>query len=194
MTQLVGLGGDCQVAYQIERLQPNFQKHFFDSLVTPIESAIELVDNRFDKILQDDRLAFTWQGDTLERITDVEYNIWHLHRLGQGDPADLVRLRAKYGYLAKKFMLLLESGEKVIFVRRWHYIDGTRSEAAARRLLAALQRVNPAAELLFLHDRQTWEHFADGPFRSMYLRPSDTDWRGDNDAWDEILASVVADA
>lgn len=187
MTRLVGLGGDCQVAYQIRRADPNRERHFFDSLVTPLASLVTLLANRFDRLLEPEWLAPQWKDAELEKVTDGRYDIWHLHEIGRFEPDDVDRLREKYAYLRDKFLALLGDDAPATFVRRWHPIDGVPNQEAARRLLAALQRIKPSAELLYLHDRADWPAVVDGAYRSFYLRPHPSDWRGDNDAWSEIF-------
>ena len=187
MNRLVGLGGDCQVAHHVKRLSPNYEKHFFDWLIVPIETVITLLDNGFTSILREEDLEPDIYENRLQKVVDTRNKTWFVHDFQAFDQENIINAQEKYSYLGKKFIAMLADGKPTTFVRRWHQIDGPESEETARRLLSSLQRYKPDAELIFLHQDKNRPPLIDGSYRSAYIPQIAGDWIGDQDIWTDVL-------
>src|ERR1700722_768829 len=130
--QFISLGGDCQVAHHIRRLDPEADKHVFDFLITPAKSIISLIERDFSRFLSIDDLEPRYPEDQDLQFIDKFNGIDVLHDFKTFQKDDVEETREKFLYLAKKFMRTLRSKAPICFVRRWHHIDGPESEYTAR--------------------------------------------------------------
>lgn len=186
--RFIGIGGDCQVSHNLKRTQSTYEKHFFDWLVVPSASVINLIETDFKSILIENNLEPLFRGDKLERVTDKQYNIWYMHDFKSLEKSDVENVQQKYRYLADKFMGVLASQEPICFVRRWHPLDGPENDASAEKLLKAIRKKSKKASLLYVHQDGSRPLICKRNFTSVVIKDVVGDWRGDEQAWEKHLS------
>ena len=194
--RFISIGGDCQVAHQVRRLRPNdYEKHFFDWMVCPLTSATRLIEERFEHLLHEEDLVADLNASSPHpyKVVDSFNDIWLLHDYEVFDKENVIRVKAKYNYLAEKFNSLLQNDDRNCFIRVYHKHDKEAGHLEARKLLSVLQGRNPSSRLLYLHQNVDSSDVIDGAFRSTYAPATPGHWQGDDLAWSRILLEFMDD-
>jgi hypothetical protein len=120
--KVISIGSNCEVAWNIRNYLNVDQAYPFDWWMTPFNSLIELLDQRFTGLFVARNIHVPPDRGT---VVDRHYNLMYHHdfeRDADGlivlDSIDrqLVELKKKYDFLSKRFMCKL-GGKQVLFIR-----------------------------------------------------------------------------
>ena len=147
----VPIGTDCTAAHYLRRKGIRSMAFPFDWTVTPLLSALDLLENRFTDYLSqenltflpaDNRLLFAENGTDIKISNDIitpvvcqKYGILYPHDFTEAGSADLPDVKEKYDRRIAKLLKLLDRGERLTFV----YHIGELNEWQIRQLTAAGQ-------------------------------------------------------
>lgn len=130
--EIVPLGTNCHISHSLRKIGLRFSALPFDWNVTPIQSAIALIDNGFSDFLSEDnfavlpatfRLLFDENGLELEMKDDIitpvicrKYNILYPHDFPKDYTANIKSVIGKYQKRIARLDALMNSNKHVIFV------------------------------------------------------------------------------
>jgi hypothetical protein len=190
--RVVSLGRSCQPAFQIRRYTGIEDAQLLDWVVTPDSALCHVLANSFEGWFQKDRLDFVPGSHAVDRVSGVRF----LHEFDKAESLDEGH-RQHAGRMARllfRWRALMISGERLLFVRS--HFDEPDVLACARRLVEVLQQStsNPF-EVLYLVPPVVFDpshRIAGVTFAALDPKPEGFDWKGDNAAWDRVLAEVGA--
>lgn len=185
--QVVSLGFGCQVAFQLEHNGYRSLAYPFDWFNTPFESLIAFISNEGKNFLDADKISVVgpYPGDTLHlEVMDSLYGIVSYHDfLSWPYLGNYHEIKAKYDRRVKRFFDLLNSNNRVLFVRQGlskaqvEYLDYLL-HSSYPNLSYTLIAINNTEEY-----KSPWELFR---IENFYAEPG-WDWRGDYASWTKIL-------
>lgn len=160
--EIIPLGTTCTISHYLRGRGLRTKAFPFDWNVTPIQSAIELVKNRFSDFLVTDnliilppsfRLLFDESGVELEMKNDIitpvvckKYNILFPHDFPKNYKDSLESVRAKYSKRIERLTKLMSSNKHLIFVHHNEDIN----EWQKNQYMAALNKT-------FTNNDQRWK-------------------------------------
>lgn len=129
----VPIGVNCSTANFLRSASLRSVALPFDWNITPIQSAIELVENRFDRFFDFDTITLLppverklfreEDGHNLVKSNELvtpaychKYSMFFPHDLADGSTSELARAQLKYRRRAQSLLSLLASAPKLIFV------------------------------------------------------------------------------
>ena len=185
---IINLGRDCQVAYQ---LNVNGLRKYalpFDSLITPHQSLVGMLENKFEGFLDPDNFELVVSEQGEKYILDKKYGTRLLHDCKlQADFLDDYEIVAiKYQRRIDRLIDLITISDNPIFIRK-----GITQEQAQqlRDLLCDIRHGRPFLLVALCDEMQ--EIVCDWQIDSVthyYLRqPQPYSWKGDPLAWQEIF-------
>lgn len=132
--RVVSIGSNCEVTWNIRNCFGTDRAYPFDWWMTPLNSMLELLGNRFDGLFESKNLQVPADRKT---VVDKRYNLMYHHDFARDadglvivDSVDqqLAGLKKKYEFLSTRFINELD-GKKVLFVRNRcgndpAYLDG----------------------------------------------------------------------
>lgn len=205
-TTVVSVGGNCQCRYQAQRHKTPFETGPFDNVGIASWDVPIALRNLGDLFQRDNLIVGNHMGPNVGcyEVWDRAYRIFIPHAIKTPDLSDYdVNLRQKMDYLNAKFLDILNSGDRVVFLHRpiipyketsWAFAcwDMTRSPAMADyRAIADTIRemcVGPSLLVVVLpFDLDVSEAPPDGV---VFYRQGKFDWRGDPDLWLRIFREI----
>ena len=186
---VISLGRGCQPAYQIRRALKITEARVWDWVITPDPSLVTAIRSGLAHYFDRDTLILSADGSRLDRDSGVSF----LHEFPKDHDFDLCHAKhaARVALLKQRWTALMASAARVLFVRQhgWspdpagqaEILRQTLRDAAPDLRFCLLYLVEPARfdpgwaaqDILFLPLTQA------APY----------DWRGDNAAWDRLLAA-----
>lgn len=128
----IPIGNDCSVSHYLRRQGLRHEAYPFDWNVTPIQSALSLIENNFDGFLDfknlqflspTNRLLFKENGVDLEISNDIitpvvchRYGILFPHDFSQNGPGDYEEVKKKYAKRISRLMHLLQTPSPKEFI------------------------------------------------------------------------------
>ena len=188
--EIINLGGDCQVQYQlnINGLRKNALP--FDILITPHQSLCGMLKNNFDGFLIPENFELVVNAQGEKYILDKKYGTRLIHdfKLEEDFLKDYPEVKAKYERRINRFKELLISSEYPVFIRK----EITKEQAIELRdVLSKICGERPF--LLVALDgseeiKTDWELESVANFH--LKQPVPYIWKGDPQAWKEILYAI----
>jgi Putative papain-like cysteine peptidase (DUF1796) len=204
---VISLGGRCQVAHQLRRKYPGMKSKFFDWLITPDKSLIEM--------LADGMTGFSEETPLVEGLSHRK-NFGHVH-IVEGSYGTLLshdfvndgsepgtqwkQIKGKYDRTVLRFHETLDSGGRVLFVRMSFGRSGSFGYDVADRanlelgmqISASISKYWPYLEyslILISHVRE--DAVVNGNIEIVYM-PEQLEWIWDGKDldWDYLLDSRV---
>ncbi len=175
----VPIGCDCSVAWYLRNNGYRQYAFPFDWTVVPIQSAIQLINNRFKDFLNIDNLIFLeptnrflfkengidveMTEDIITPVYDSKYNIMYVHDFSQKGKQEYGLVREKYNKRVNKLMgLLNEKNTKIYFIynniciNEWQELQYTKIDREFIKLktheISKLDIKASNAVLLSLHE------------------------------------------
>lgn len=204
---VISLGGRCQVAHQLRRKYPSMKSKFFDWLITPDQSLIDMLDDGMTGFSSETPLS---QGPSHRKsfghihMVEGRYGTLLSHDFVNdgGDPgAQWVRIKGKYDATALRFHETLGSGGRVLFVRMsfgrsgsFGYDVGDRANLAlGKKISASIAKHWPDLEYkIILVSHIAEDAIVEGDIEVVYA-PEQLDWiwSGTDLDWDFLLDTRV---
>lgn len=186
---IINLGGDCQPSYQM--YQNGLRKYAlpFDSLITPCDSLLKIIEEQFDDFLNKENLELIIQGNQ-KFIIDKKYNIRLIHdfKLEEDYLNDYEIIKEKYERRINRFMELMENSRSILFIRKVINLK------QANRLAKMIEWLYPHLDFTILaldgtdEIKQAWNIYK---VENRFLRqPNPYVWKGDTQAWKEIFQEM----
>jgi hypothetical protein len=222
-SQIVSLGNSCATKYQIslsiiKRLAPSISyeemkqhifgnrngilvhgTHYFDWLITPYSGLIKTVESDFTNAFRIENLSVTEDGGS---VRDAHSGILYHHNFSRKDGrisqetvlVEYEEQACKVEYLKRKFLGLLESRNRILYV----ILMGPHFDSY-NELVSVLRRrsANPNFHVLFLkRGEPSFRHtinealFSAIGLTSENRKPREQQWSGDDGYWGEILDRI----
>jgi len=187
---LINLGGNCQVSYQMRINGLRLYALPFDTLITPFKGLCALLEHKFKDFLHKDHLELRRNpNDPNDKgyIVDTIYDVRMIHdfKLNEHFLDEYGGIKAKYDRRVERLLKLLETSERVLFIR----LGITKDEAVV--LTQLFNRLYPHLEYTLLAMATTEdikENWTLPRVKNCYLKqPEPYVWRGDNEAWKKIF-------
>lgn len=192
---VITLGGDCQVTYQLKRRKLIDEYLGFEWLLSEVKDVIELITNNFEDFLNPDNVKLIFNPDkpASNCVFDNRYKVRLIHDYPL-NPSFMDKhdeIKEKYDRRFDRFKEIVataqKDGQRILFVRK----RSTKIEAAA--LAQALREHYPTLNflLLIVDGSEETKTLWDIPnVINRHLRQlTPYSWKGDDEAWDEILGS-----
>ena len=189
---IINLGGDCQPQHQMKINHLRKYALPFDHLVTPVESLLKILEQRFELFLEKETLAFK-VTEKEKYIEDTRYGIRMIHdfSLTEDFLKDYEEIKAKYTRRIHRFHDILQSSQKVLFIRK----RITKEQVVLLDLL--IRKLYPKLEFLIVAldgSKECQEDWQIPHVRNFHLRqPEPYIWTGDDIAWKEIFEQLDLD-
>lgn len=197
---LISLGTTCQTAYQIERKGLRKFSGPIDWFISPLESTIELLENRFANFTEWKNLEVTGIYENRNFIVnDTLYNVTSYHDFsissdGSIKKEDYIAFKEKMYRKIKRFFNQIETDESILFV-----INGDKSGLDKYiQLLTILKelRGNLPYHVLAcgyfvpnVKEKQI-ENITFYRFRKIEKRSEQEQWKGNDEEWDNCLKNI----
>jgi hypothetical protein len=185
---VISLGGDCQVTYQLRRL--NLRPHAlpFDWLITPFDSLRSLLEQHFDQFLDKCNLTLVTTPD--KYILDNRYGVRLIHdfKLNEQFLENYSTIHDRYTRRTERFYELIFASHKVLFIRK----NITKEQAQV--LSELIHKLFPHLDYTLLALATTQEikqPWGIAHVQNYYLsQPEPYSWKGDDAAWSIVLNTV----
>lgn len=204
-TQVVSLGGRCQVAHQLNRFFKNsLDSQIFNWLITPDRSLLDMLEDRFAKFYNPEFKIGSSNMPHYEHahVFECGYGILLSHDFKNDSTPILEQwddIKGKYIHLISRFFSLLKSRERILFVRQscgkmgsfGYDVNDRANFDLGVRLQNLIKRINP--DLLF--DILLVSHFevdvaqVEG-ISVAYMPEQNEIWSGHDLLWDRILSPI----
>jgi hypothetical protein len=193
----VSLGFNCEAAFQFRRLLGRDVAYFFNWLVTPLGSLVEVMRSDFAEVYRQDNLEVTNNPMmVLDRGSGMKFHSAFRKELGRdlsGPRFDalFVESRAKYAMLAQRFRDLAASPNRVLYVVKTAEADATPRVVELRDLIAARY---PAHDFAVVALQTGDRHEADWGEPRIFNRyldrfaPTSRAGDGHEPSWDRVFA------
>lgn len=185
---IINLGGDCQVAYQ---LQTNGLRQYalpFDALITPYETLQKILEHNCDGFMTQDNFVL---ADDEKYALDQKYGSRLIHdfKLNKEEfLTDYEEIATKYQRRIERLQYLTMNSEYPLFIRK-HI---TKEQAI--KLRDTLSTIRQGKPFLLVALDGTEEMQSDWQLenvRNYYLRQRDPyTWKGDGQVWKEIFQAI----
>lgn len=186
---VINLGGDCQVAYQ---MQINGLRKYalpFDKLITQYDSLQKLLENKFEGFIDSSNFELVKNGQE-KYILDKKYGTRLIHdfKLEEDFLRDYESIKDTYLRRIARLLNLFNESKNPLFIRK----RVNKEQVIALKSL--LHRVCPGKPIIILaldgteEIKENW-HVED--VRNFHLRqPVPYVWKGDTAAWQEIFRTA----
>lgn len=201
--KVLSLGKACEVAYQIRRNFPEQpESYFFDWLGTNKKGLLSILRADFEDFIAEEQIQPTRGVDPRGRYQHViqrTYGITMRHHFPADAPiaAGIPQNREKFAYLLQRWRGTLDTGKRILFIRRdTDASEGYKAAPGGRaafidQVAAELDRLYPGLDFQLLHIVETDSGpAAEDPRVTRALMPPSPKWTGEHDAWTEALAPV----
>lgn len=190
---IISLGGTCQVAHQLRRLNLRKASYPFDWLVTlDVDKVIDAIDTNFYQWLDIDNLTEIRKSDNNHRIIlDNKYKILHQHIF----PAEL-ELKDSYNDIIKivnrridRFYADINSNKKVLLIR---------TNCSMDECIRLVKKYGKRVNLLIVNHTKKFSieevknNLSNTAIVNIYDANENkgTGWEGYNDHWTKILSEI----
>ena len=186
---VINLGGDCQSAYQMSLHGIRHYALPFDSLITPVDSVIYLLEEQFCDFLKKDNLSLVTKG-TEKFILDSKYNVRLIHdfKLEEDFLQEYDNIKEKYDRRVSRFLEILQTSRSVLFIRK----NITKEQAL--RFDAALSRLYPHLDFALLAlggGQDIQEDWGIARVKNRFLKQLEPySWKGDPNAWKALFQEM----
>jgi hypothetical protein len=187
--QVVSLGRGCQPAYQIRRILGCNGANVFDWIVTTDRGLLSLIASRLDGFFSRERLEIGREHCVIDHVTETQF----LHEFPQGSDFD-AQYEANAGRLAalaERWRELLDSERNILFVRQHGWDGDARASATRLRDAIGMQAPRLKFALLYLTSVAESDWREQGILNRQLTQPDPYDWRGDDRAWQRLLADAM---
>lgn len=190
--RLVSLGQACEVGFQIRLHTSKTDSDFFDWLITPFDSLMISLDNRFSGLLNSDDLYLQEDRNFVNnRVTGIQYG--HVfarnanHDIPDNFADDLSRVKSKFSYLKRKFLSYAETESPICFVRR--NINNIQAEALNAKFVTMFPTLNFTICCVNSSDAGISTLDSDR-FIDLRIVDSGPDGLGDSESWAKALVGA----
>lgn len=188
--RVVSLGRGCQPAHQIRRKIGTGPAFPFDWIITTDQGLVTLVASDLEGFFARERLVVGPNEGIIDQPTDTQF----FHEFPKGANVDaLYEPHARrFALLVRRWRALLGSTERVLFVRQHAWDADPRASAVRLRDAISLRAPRLRFTLQYLTadpaDDVPWNE--EGILNRHLTQPEPYDWKGDDAAWDCILAQA----
>ncbi len=186
--QIVSLGYSCQVAFQLEHNGVRTLAHPFDWFHTPIESLLKFIANEGKNFFDLDKIYVmgAYPGDPARlQVYDTVYGIISYHDfLSFPHLSNYAEIKAKYDKRIKRFFNLLQSNQRVLFVRQ----DVSKEQAEYLDEVLHSTYPNLSYTLIAINNTEEYKTPWNSPRIENFYMESIGDWRGNFLRWQDILS------
>ncbi len=185
---IINLGRDCQVAYQLNINGLRKYALPFDSLITPYQALLGMLENKFEGFLDPDNFELVVNEQGEKYILDKKYGARLIHDCKlQADFLDDYEIVAiKYQRRIDRLIDLITMSDNPIFIRK-----GITQEQAQqlRDLLRDIRQGRPFLLVALCDDMQemVFDWHIDSVAHYYLRQPEPYSWKGDPLAWQEIF-------
>lgn len=184
--EIINLGGDCQIAYQMHINGLRKYALPFDKIICSPDSLMKILHNDFDAWLEKDKLEFVIT-ERSKYILDTIYQTRWLHdfKLTEQFLEEYDDIYQTYQRRIQRFRTLVGEQNAVAFLRK----NITKDEALALRdLLAGLYHHLNFVLVVLESTPDFKEDWHEERIINLFLKkPIPYHWKGDNQAWIEIF-------
>lgn len=194
--QLLSLGYDCKVAWQIRRHSGQGEAFFFDWLMTPID-ALPVMLGRDEELLRDGRWELI-KDDCCLRDLDTGLMFMHefpavpveggeqSHRiLPEQVPDHLPVARAKFAYLRRKTLEFIRRSEDLLLVRADEVATLDEAMENANKMRRLFLPINPTLKFAVASTLIPTSGSAGDTL--IFKTEAGEDWRGGHDSWSRLF-------
>lgn len=194
------LGITCQTAYQLNRKNLHKHSYPFDWLISPLESTIKLLENRFANFMEWENLKVVGTYENKNFIVnDTLYNVTSYHDFpfspdGKIKNEDYIAFQEKMDRRIKRFYNQIEIDESILFV-----INGDKSGLDKYiQLLTILKKLRGNLPFHVLACGYFVPNVKEGQienitfyrFRKIEKRSEQDQWKGNDEEWDNCLKNI----
>lgn len=187
--EVISLGMNCQVAYQVRTNGMRRHAYPFDWVIIPFESLMTFLSEKGSEFLNQDKIALIDlpPGSHHFRALDLKYGIHLVHDFkAPVFLSDYAEVKVKYDRRIKRFFDTLQlSNKRFLFVR----LNITREQAEFLDHFLHTHYPKLSYTLLVLNDHPSFKGDWGLPrIRNFYLAQIPNCWQGDHARWKEILS------
>ena len=189
---VISLGRGCQPAYQIRRILGIETAYPFDWILTTDLGLLALIETRLDGFFSRDRLGVAKNGLIVDLPTETQFA--HEFPTGTDFDSRYEMNAGRFEMLAHRWNELLNSKQRILFVRQHAWIPDRRG--SAQKLRAAIKRQAPALAFTILYltaapeDEISWNEY--GIINRQLTQLEPYEWQGDGAAWERLLGDAFA--
>lgn len=187
--EVVSLGYNCQVTWQLEANGMRKVAYPLDWVVTPYESLLYFISQRGAGFLNQNQLSVIgpYSGDESRlHVIDSVYGIETYHDFLSLPPlSNYAEIKAKYDRRIERLFALLNSKKRVLFVREGS--TRTQIEYLDDLIHSSFPKLNFTI-LAVHHDEDYHLNWGLKRVKNFHLTQVEGDWRGDCNKWKEILS------
>lgn len=198
--QLLSLGYDCKVAWQIRRHSGQGEAYFFDWLMTPVD-ALPVLLGRDEDLLRDGRWELI-KDDCCLRDLDTGLMFMHefpaleipggdpSHRiLAEQVPAHLPVARAKFAYLRRKTLDFIRRSEDLLLVRADEVATLDEAMENANLMRRLFLPLNPTLKFAVASTLIPTSGSVGDTL--IFKTEAGDDWRGGHDSWSRLFDTAA---
>ncbi|WP_347338365.1 DUF1796 family putative cysteine peptidase [Tumebacillus amylolyticus] len=195
---VLSLGGNCQTAYQLDRIGLRSSSGPLDWMLTySLPMLTELLQSRFQEYFARENIQLLPAGEGAYHhvLFDDRYQSTSMHDIdivpGREWVEDYPAFREKLDRRIRRFLQQVEKSDSVLFVR----LAGTREQTEA--LVTALEALRPQGDFFLLvvnytDDRRLIElDWGLDRVCSVLLPNDDIRWEGNDAAWDALFDGIT---
>lgn len=186
---IINLGGNCQVAYQ---MQLNGLRKYalpFDKLITPYDGLQKLLENNFEGLLEPDNFELVITQNA-KYVLDKKYGTRWIHdfKLEVDFLKDYESVRETYQRRIERFLKVIKESENPLFIRK----TVTKEQVLAlKKVLDGIRGGKPYTILALDGTQEMKFDWQLEGIKNFYLRqPTPYTWKGDDVAWQEIFTAL----
>jgi hypothetical protein len=197
-TVFVSLGHRCEVAWQLREFSGQEQAYPFDWLVTPLQAIPMMVEEDFAAIADPKYLRVTEYGGGIGwSVENMRYKVLLHHEFKRAPDGRIVddwrgsieQVAAKFAYLRRRWIDLMESARQICFVRRLGCLEMPSERhmptfaAHYEALFSAFGKRAPQASRFYMFCDCDEVPVSDTVFDVSIGNATALDWRLDEDRW-----------
>ena len=188
--EIINLGGDCQVQYQLNINGLRKYALPFDILITPHQALCGILKNDFENFMTPDNFELIVNAQGEKYILDKKYGTRLIHdfKLEQDFLKDYPEIEAKYQRRIDRFKELVMNSEYPVFIRK----KITKEQAIELR--AVLSEIRSGRPFLLVALDGSDEIKTDWQLERIsnhHLRQTEPySWKGHSQAWKEIFYAI----
>ncbi len=184
---IINLGGDCQVAYQL--YVHGLRKYAlpFDSLITPYDSLVNILEHKFMDFMIPDNFELVINENNEKYILDKRYGMRLLHdfKLQEDFLNNYDEIATKYARRIERFIHIVTTAYYPLFIRK---IISKEQTNDLKNVLATMREGKPFLLVVLDDTEEIKDDWGLESVRNYYLRqPEPYIWKGDVQAWKEIF-------
>ncbi|BDC34215.1 hypothetical protein Noda2021_01730 [Candidatus Dependentiae bacterium Noda2021] len=190
--EIINLGGDCQIAYQMHINGIRKYALPFDKIICTTESLMQVLQNNFAGWLEKDKLELVIT-ERSKYVLDATYQTRWLHdfKLNENFINDYDDIYQTYQRRIQRYRTLVGGNHAVVFLRK----NITKAQALELRDLLSLLYPAPNFVLVVLESSPDFkEDWGEKNIINLFLtKPVPYHWKGDDQAWRAIFTRLGFD-